>query len=217
MRTGNKLLLSFVAFAVLLMLLTDVLLWANFKRGIKGDLDEPKDNPWHTVTLQPVKVVKIESHLNDNIRIERADSFKIGYEDHSVQQVLYSQKGDTLFVQPGDARNIVIYCPAIETVLLLKSRVTLFNMHLPSLHVVSGDSCSVELNNDIAIGSLHVTGGRGNSFTVTGNVDSLYLELGPESAFHSEDVPYKFTSMKLDSLNELNLSGRSLKALKEIK
>lgn len=217
MRTGNKLLLSFVAFAVLLMLLTDILLWANFKRGITGNEDNPEKNEWHTSALQPVKVIKIESHNNYNVRIEKADSFKIGYQEDTLHQVLYSQNGDTLLVHPEENNNVVIYCPQIELVLLSKSGVTMYNMDLARLQVVAGDSCSIELINNIEIGSLHVTGGRENSFNLNGKVDSLYLELGPGGSFRSDDVPYKFTSMKLDSLNELNLTGSSLKALKEIK
>jgi hypothetical protein len=217
MRTGNKLLLSFVAFMVLMMLLTDVLLWANFKRGIMGDMDERGDNQRHTVTLQPVKVVKITSNQNYNVNIEKADSFRISYSIDTLNQILYSQIGDTLFVQPREEGFVTIGCPEIETILLVHSGVALNDLHLSHLNILAGDVCTVGFAGSVEIGALHITGGRENSIHLSGKIDSLYLQLGPKSSFSSDDVPYKFTSMKLDSLDELNLNGSSLKALKEIK
>jgi hypothetical protein len=217
MRTGNKLLLSFVAFMVLMMLLTDILLWANLKKGITGDSGEIQKRDWHTTTLQPIKVVKIKGNQNNNISIEKSDSFKISYAKDTLNQVLYSQQGDTLFVQAREERFVTISCPEIETVELLNSGVFLNDLHLSRLNIVSGNSCSVSFGGNTEIGSLYITGGRENILNINGKVDSLYLQLGPKSVFTSDDVPYKFTAMKLDSLNEMNLRGSSLNALKEIK
>lgn len=217
MRTGNKLLLSFVAFMVLMMLLTDILLWANLKKGITGDKGETQKRDWHTIALQPVKVVKIKSNQYNNIRIEKSDSFRISYAQDSLNKALYSQQGDTLFVQAREEGFITISCPDIETVVLVNSGVFLNDLHLSRLNILSDNSCSVEFNGNTAIGALYVIGGRENMLNINGKVDSLYLQLGPGSSFTSDDVPYKFSSMKLDSLNELNLKGSSLQALKEIK
>lgn len=217
MRTGNKLLLSFVAFMVLMMLLTDVLLWANFKKGKMGDKQEIRKRDLRTTALQPVKVVKITSNQNYNVNIEKSDSFRISYSIDTLNQALYSQSGDTLFVQPREEGFVTIGCPEMETILLVHSGVALNNLHLSQLNILAGDVCTVGFAGNVEIGALHITGGRENSINLSGKIDSLYLQLGPKSSFISDDVPYKFTSMKLDSLDELNLNGSSLKALKEIK
>jgi hypothetical protein len=213
MRTSNKLLIAFVAFVVLLMLGADVVMWANFKNGKTGDdiLRAPQTH-WKTHTLQPVKVVKVDSKYAIDITL--SDKYELTYSDEPLQ---YSQRGDTLFLQPSQSRSVILKCPDIQSLLLSQGDVNIYNLSAENLSVQLKDSSRLQIS-DSKFKSLHITGATQNHFRITsGNTDSLYLQLGKGSIFNSDDVPYQFTSMKLDSLEDIRLTGRSMNALKEIK
>jgi len=217
MRTSNKLLIAFVAFVVLLMLCSDIVMWANFRNGKTGD-DNLSDHQskWKTQALQPVNVVKIESR--HAIDITTSDKYELAFNDDDHGQVLYSQKNDTLFLQPSDDKRIILKCPDIQSLLIPSGGdVNIYNLNTRNLYIQLNDSSHLQLT-ESKVKSLRIAGLTSNELRITaGTVDSLYLQLGKGSRFFSEDVPYQFTSMKLDSLQDLQLTGRSINALKEIR
>ncbi|SFD19720.1 hypothetical protein SAMN05518672_101995 [Chitinophaga sp. CF118] len=221
MRTGNKLLLSFVALIVLLMLLSDIVLWANFKRGKSGDgelYEKLQSDLHHTIALQPARVLQMKSDGNYDVEIKKSDKYALSYSGDSTLQLMYSQHGDTLFLEPYKDRSVILYCPDIQTILLSNANVIMSDMKLARLNIISADSCHTTLEGT-SIGSFHFTGGTENYLRINGGaaIDSLHLKLGKYSSFISDDIPYKYTSMKIDSIKVFEIRGRSLEALKEIK
>lgn len=218
MRTSNKLLLAFAALVVLLMLSSDILLWANFKKGISGDeyLADGIPARKHTSTIKPFKVVKLKSEHPESFRVdvEQKDDYQISYEKGRNVKFLYSQLGDTLYVDAFNTQYLILYCPDMKGIIVERGNLALYNAHLRELYITVADSCRAFIP-EAQIGSLHFKGGKGNQVSIAGKVDSLFLELGKDSRFTSYDVLYKYAEMKLDSLIDLDLKGRSLWALKK--
>lgn len=221
MRTGNKLLLAFVALVVLLMLFSDIVLWANFKKGITGNERQPlhAEKKPQTIALQPVKVLVLTGDGSLGVAQSKGESYLVldGYT--STNQFSYSQTNDTLSIQLFSGNGITLSCPDINTVLLSHSTLRIYNQKLSQLNIRMGDSCRAELMT-MNIGMLSITGGIGSDVSLSdgaSEIDSFKLQLGKYSSFGSYDIPYQYTNMKMDSIKSLMITGRSLNALKEIK
>jgi hypothetical protein len=95
------------------------------------------------------------------------------------------------------------------------------NLDIPQLDIHMEDNCIVDLNS-VKISKLNVDGGKESKLSIFGNgtdqgIGSFRLQLGKNSEFRSQDVPYQQTDIKLDSINILEMTGRSLNVLKQIK
>jgi hypothetical protein len=226
MRTGNKLLLSFVALVVVLMFCSDIVLWANFKKGIFGDKEsEMKPRKLNAIYLKPFKVLKLKGHHMFGIGASNETVPNILFDaDSAKNQFIWSQEGDTLSIQLLTEDGITLYTPAINTILLSDGcNLRVYNQPAtsPKLNIIMGDSCYAEFLS-VKIRSLKITGGISSTVKLIdingeNKVDSFVLQLGKHSNFESEDVPYLYTNIKVDSINRLNITDRSLDALKEIK
>jgi len=224
MKTSNKLLLSFAGLIVLLMLLSDTVIWANYKRGRSGDgllTDNDDDNgKGRSVALGQFKVVKIQGKGSDKIGIQHDEKFQISYWSDKEQQFVYSTQNDTLFITLRKDDQFTVKCPSVNTIILSgQSGVSIRDFDVPEIHVIGRDSSEIELVNN-KLGILDVTAGIAADFTNTGDesrIDSIHLELGKGSRLKSFNIPYRGVSMKVDSLQELLLEGRSLSSLKQIK
>jgi hypothetical protein len=227
MRTSNKLLLAFVALVVLVMLFSNIVLWANFKKGIYHDkyLDQQKaftNQKRSVVSLMPFKVLQLKGHHMFGVSASQTGSPFILFDgDSATNQFTWSQKNDTLFVQLLSENGITLFCSDITTILLASGCNLRVNdqLSMPHLNIRMSDSCYTELVR-VKIGSLNISGGRESTVKVIesdSRIDSLKLQLGKSSSFMSYDIPYQYSSVKIDSIKTLEITGRSLSTFKEIK
>ena len=221
MKTSNKLLLSFLGLIVLLMLLSDTVIWANYKGGKSGDdaLTED-DNKVNKIPVSAFKVLKIEGKVDFKQSVVKTEKYELSFWGKKDQQFLYSTQDDTMFIKLRDGDHFSLGCPSLEMVILSdESGVSLQNFDLPSLNIQADKFCDIELI-DMKVNVLGVKGGEENEFVAMGEksrIDSIHLQLGKSSVLKSFDVPYGKVSMDVDSLRELELRGESLSSMKQIK
>jgi hypothetical protein len=222
MRTANKLLLSFVALFVLLMLFSDIVLWANFKNGKNGDEELQIREKLFALALEPVKVLRLTG-ISHQLQITTSDKPTLIFKGDTTGQFTYSQKNDTLFFDMHkEGISTMLALPAIEAVYLAQGcGVVVTGFDIPQLDIRMGDNCAVDLNS-MKISMLNIDGGKESKLLMTGNesdqgIGSFRLQLGKNSEFKSLNVAYQQTEIKLDSINILEMTGRSLNVLKEIK
>lgn len=224
MRTANKLLLSFVALLVLLMLFSDIVLWANFKKGRSGDNDLHISERLAGIALQPVKVLRLTG-VSHQLQITTSDKPTLILRGDTAGQFTYSQKNDTLFFDMHkDGGSTMLALPGIDAIYLSQGcGVMVNNFDIPQLDIHMGDSCTVDLNS-VKISKLNIDGGKESKLSMMGNgrgsdngIDSFRLELGKNGEFRSFDVRYHYTDIRVDSLKVLEMRGASLDVLKKIK
>jgi len=223
MKTSNKLLLSFVGLIVLLMLLSDTVMWANYKRGRSGDgllTDDDINSRERMISVSAYKVLKIEGTTSDRLTVDRGEKYQIKFWGPKDQQLNYSTRNDTMFIKLRGEDPFVLQCPSLQTVILSEGTgISLREFNLPTLKIQAAKSCDIELI-DMKVNVLDVNGGDENEFTAMGKdsqVDSIHLQLGRSSVLKSFEVPYGHVSMAVDSLRELQLTGESLTSMKQIK
>jgi hypothetical protein len=223
MKTSNKLLLSFLGLIVLLMLLSDTVIWANYKNGKSGDgalTDDDNGGKTNKIPVSAFKVLKIEGKVDFKQSVTKTEKYELSFWGKKDQQFLYSTQNDTMFIKLRDGDHFSLGCPTLETVILSDgSGVSLRDFDLSTLHILADKSCGIELTN-MKINVLDVKGGEENEFVATGDesrIDSIHLQLGKSSVLKSFDVPYGHVSMDVDNLRELELRGESLSSMKQIK
>lgn len=225
MKTSNKLLLIFFITLVSLMLISDIVLWANFKRGVYGNnlfgKREENYKPRPATTLQPYKVIKIEADSVEQwVNIELAKEYAIRNDGLSDTVATFCrQEGDTLFVRAIPRGQIFVYCPAFTTLIMndrTKTTVSLFKQD--QFTVRAGERCMVNLSST-KFGSLDLRGGKQSSvvFNYGCEIDTLHMALGKGSDFRSNDVPFKQVDMEMDEWEVFSVDGRSIPAMKQIK
>lgn len=223
MRTANKLLLSFVALFVLLMLFSDIVLWANFKKNRNGDDDLVIKKRDDNIKLQPVNVVYITG-VSNRITITPGDSPIIVLGGDTTGRFTYVQKSDTVFLHMyKETGSTWLNIPTVRSIHLAQgSGISLSDFDVPQLDIYMEDSCDADLHS-VKAAKLNVEGGKESTFSIQGEredhggVDSFRLKLGKNGEFRSVDVPYLHTDIKVDSLKVFEMRGVSLNALKEIK
>lgn len=223
MRTANKLLLSFVALVVLLMLFSDIVLWANFKKGRNGDDDLVIKKRDDNIALQPVNVLYITG-VSHQVTITPGNQPIIVLGGDTTGRFTYVQKSDTLFLHMyKETGSTWLNIPTIRSIhLAQRSSISLSDFDVPQLDIYMEDSCDANINT-IKVSKLNIEGGKDDRLSMHGDkknnsaVDSFRLKLGKNSEFRSFDVPYLQTDIKVDSLKILEMTGESLNVLKEIK
>ena len=222
MKTSNKLLLSFVGLIVVLMLLSDTVMWANYKRGRSGDglLTDDDNGKEISKPVNAFKVLKIEGKVNDRLTVVRGEKYQIKFWGDKDQRFNYSTQNDTMLIKLRDGDHFTLGCPALQTVILSEgSGISMQEFNLPALNILADKSCNIELIN-MKVNVLDVKGGEENEFTAMGKdskVDSISLQLGKSSVLKSYEVPYGHVSMAVDNLRGLELTGESLTSMKQIR
>lgn len=223
MKTSNKLLLSFVGLIVLLMFLSDTVIWANYKRGKSGDgalTDDDNNNKVNKIPINAFKVLKIEGKVNFKQNVVRTEKYELSFWGEKNQQFQYSNQNDTMFIKLREDDHFSLGCPALQTVILSEhGGISLQGFELPALNILADKFCDIELI-DMKVNVLDVKGGEENEFTAMGahsQIDSINLQLGKSSRLKSYDVSYGHMSMNVDSLRELQLDAKSLSSMKQIK
>jgi hypothetical protein len=220
MKTSNKLLLSFIGLIILLMLLSDAVIWANYKNGKAGDGPLKEDIISNKlIPLKEFKVLKIDGIEHHRLSVFQSEKYEIEYWGDEKTPVRYSYNGDTLLMTVLEEWKCNLKCPVLNTVILSAANVNLNKFELPRLSIQADKGCKIEVI-DMNIGRFDVQGKGGNELTIfrgESKIDSLQLKFGKGSVVKSFDVPYKYISMDVDSLKELQLTGQSLSGMKQIK
>jgi len=228
MKTSNKLILIFFITLVSGMLISDIVLWANFKRGVLGHSpfgDREEDNLSRTnAPLQPFKVIKVETHEEQWwVNVTLAEKYAINnFSMKDSALASFRQVGDTLIIHPIRAdrdRLINVYCPAFTTLIMendTKVTVSLFDQN--QFAVRAGEKCVVNLSST-KFRSLDLRGGVKSSvvFNYGCEIDTLHMALGKGSDFRSNDVPFKQVDMEMDEWAVFSVDGRSIPAMKQVK
>jgi len=226
MKTSIKLLLFFVGIVLFLVLASDVVLWAYFKKGINGDgtvLRFPKKGDNVEVAkmtvLRPFKAIVINE---DNVRIMYDTENRIGNlgGESEVPSNYYKQVGDTLYILPGEGNGISVYCKAVTYIRLAKDslHVEIVTLKQPSLEVTGLDDCYVEMSG-LEIENFTYKGGKNNKVLTRelGNFDTMNVQLGWYGSVELQDVTVKNFSVKADSMRALRLDEIGLSQLTQFK
>ncbi|WPQ63226.1 hypothetical protein SIO70_33185 [Chitinophaga sancti] len=226
MKTSIKLLLFFVGIVLLLVLASDVVLWAYFKKGINGDgtvLRFPKkgDNAEvaQMTVLQPFKAIVINTN---NVRIMYDKENRIGNlgGESEVPSNYYKQVGDTLYILPGEGDGISVYCKSVPYIRLAKDslHVEIATLKQPSLEVTGLDDCYVEMSG-VEIENFTYNGGKNNKVSTRerGNFDTMNVQLGWYGSVYLQDVTVKNFSVKADSMRALKVDEIGLSQLTQFK
>jgi hypothetical protein len=221
MKTSYKLLLAFFGLLVLLMLIADGVIWANYKRGYtgKGPIKTEVNTPQLGVKLPAFKVLKINGVPGHNLSIIKGDTGRIILSDGHQDAFLYTAQHDTVILNL-EGRNVsALECAGVEAIILSSGGLVLSDFDGASLDIQSAESCFIELVN-VRIGKLRVNGGAQNELRLNGStskIDSLQVALGKNSVMMSFDVSYGKVAVDVDSLRELQMTGASLSAMKQIR
>jgi hypothetical protein len=206
------------------MLFSDIVLWANFKKNRNGDKALQMRERLAGIVLQPVKVLCLKG-VAHHLQITTSDKPTLILRGDTAGQFTYSQKNDTLFFdmhKEDEDGSTMLALSGIDAIYLSQGcGVMVSNLDIPQLDIHMEDNCIVDLNS-VKISKLNVDGGKESKLSIFGNgtdqgIGSFRLQLGKNSEFRSQDVPYQQTDIKLDSINILEMTGRSLNVLKQIK
>ncbi|MBW8688119.1 hypothetical protein [Chitinophaga rhizophila] len=221
MKTSYKLFLGFTGLLVLMMLIANIVVWANFKNGYsgKGPIQTAVNAANRTMKLPAFKVLKLEGIDEHHFPVIKSDSNEIVFSEAIDSSFVYSIQNDTLFLNLGDYNLSTLRCTQLNSVIVAKGSVFLQEFNQPLLDVSIGKGCTAMLQ-QVQFGRLTVAGGEESTLRIYENmtkVDSLTANLGTNSIFESENVPYKYLELDIDKLKELNMTGASLSSMKQIR
>lgn len=221
MTTSNKLLLGFTGVLVLFMLLSAIILKANYNKGItniKGQ--EPKEDPDYAKTTLPAfKALVLRNtspepaNQGASFRIRESNDYALEFYKNATFHVT----GDTLYVEVSKSRDVVLFCPTISYIGNTSNYgLDLNSTKAPVLQIMSSSPTSTGIYNT-EISSFSYTGTPDNRLEINeeNKLDSVRIMMGKNGSLFFY-APYKFGEFKVDSLNELNLAGKSIQSLKQI-
>lgn len=222
MKTSIKLLLIFVGIVGMLVLASDVVLWAYFKKGINGDgqvlkFPQKGDNMEmeKMADLRPFKAIVSSA---DHVRIMNGTENRIGnYNDSSNY---FKQVGDTLYILPVKGGTVSVYCQSVQYIRLAKDslHVAIVSLKQPSLAVNGLDKSYVEMTAP-EIGNFSYKGGKNNSIVTNGagNLDTMDVQLGTNGSVYVQDQLIKNFRLKADSMKGLRLDEIAMLKLEQFK
>ncbi|SFO25209.1 hypothetical protein SAMN05428949_4664 [Chitinophaga sp. YR627] len=221
MKTSYKLLIAFAGFLVLLMLIANSVMWANFKRGYsgKGPITMEVNKPRTGLDLKPFKVLVLEGPRDSHLPVIKADKNVVVFREDQNGKFMYSYHNDTLFLNLNKHNVSVLECTDVTDVILKEGSVFLQQFNQPVLNVLAKEGCGIHII-DVQLGKLAVSGGDGCELKVEGDyskVDSLQVTLGKNSAVESYNVPYKDVQMDIETLAVFRMEGISAASIKKIR
>lgn len=221
MKTSYKLLIAFAGLLVLLMLIANTVIWANYKRGYsgRGPIKVEVNKERRGLELQAFKVLVIEGPRDHNLPVMKSDKNNVVFIEDVDGKFEYSYHNDTLFLNLKQSHVVVLECTALTDVVIKEGAVFLQKFNQPVLNVKAKDGCGIQLI-DVQLGKLDVSGGEGCGLKIEGDfskVDSLRVALGKNSAVESYNVPYGDVQMDIENLTSLQMVGTSLSSIKKIR
>lgn len=221
MKTSYKLLIAFAGLLILLMLIADGVIWANYKKGYNGKeaIRTEVNQPRRGQDLKPFKVLVLEGSRDHTLPIAKSDKNVVVFTENQDGKFMYSLHNDTLFLNLNNYHISVLECTDLTDVVVKGSAVLLQRFNQPVLNVHAKDGCRIGLI-DVQLGKLTVSGGEGCELKLQGDyskVDSLQVALGKNSAVESYNVPYKDVQMDIETLAVFRMEGISAASIKKIR
>jgi hypothetical protein len=221
MKTSNKLLLGFSGVLVLLMLLSAIILKANYNKGITNtNRHQPQQDPdYAKVTIPAFKALVLKNTAANAEKHEATIYIRESpeYNFEFYKNATYNMSGDTLVVEISKARDIVVFSPAIS---YIDNRtdyaITLNDIKSPKLEITTGNSVRTYMSST-KINSFAFTGGENNTLEVSEDniLDSVKVTMNKRGSLYFY-APYQAGEFRVDSLDNLNITGKSLQSLKRI-
>ncbi|MGF6926119.1 putative secreted protein [Chitinophaga sp. W2I13] len=218
MKTSSKLLLGFSGVMVLFMLFSAIILKANYNKGITNIKNhEPQQDPdYAKVTLPAFKALVLKNTTaNGGVTIYVRESPEYSLEFY--KNATYDMSGDTLYVAINKARDITLYAPVIGYIDNKSDySLTISDVKSPKLEINAGKSLRTFVINT-KINSFAFTGGENNTLEVNEDniLDSVKVTMAKHGSLYFY-APYQSGEFSVDSLDNLNITGRSLQSLKRI-
>ncbi len=221
MKTSYKLLIAFAGLLILLMLIADGVIWANYKKGYNGKeaIRTEVNQPRRGQDLKPFKVLVLEGTRDNNLPVIKSDKNVAVFTENQDGKFEYSFHNDTLFLNLKNYHVSILECTDLTDVVIKEGAVFLQRFNQPVLNVHAKEGCSIDLI-DVQLGKLTVSGGEGCELKVQGDyskIDSLQVALGKNSALESYNVPYKDVQMDIQTLAVFRMEGVSASAIKKIR
>lgn len=222
MKTSIKMLLVFVGIVLLLVLASDVVLWAYFKKGINGDGEKLQfgekivDN---AIVLKPFKAIVLSTNRANRLNLIADSNYRIEYKGFNGEQLPYRLDGDTLYILPNNAYEVIVRCPSVQFIRAAVNNLSLEMTRFiqPSLSVVGLNDFSLQFTN-VDIKKLSYKGGQSNSVLaqMKSNIDSVNIDLGLYGNVKFLNTTINSLSVKADSLLNLNLDKSGLLKLEKL-
>lgn len=211
MKTSNKLLLGFLGALVLLMLCTDIILRANYSKGITNVNSGGRRDaaPPTTITLQPFRIVKVETVSGQpqrdsaySVRVKQIKTMDGNATATSETRVTSTWPTGFLSIKPDEKYTLTKHSSdsllvryAADTLII-----TVFNsgdleLRAPAIKQVIAPSSHMRFN-DMKSPSLIVTAGpKAETYFSNSQIGILSFSGGRESNLVIDD------STKIDSVN----------------
>lgn len=222
MKTSIKMLLVFVGIIVLLMLASDVLLWAYFKKGINGDgkaLRFQGDDVDKEIALRPFKAIVVHPSQGNQLEVMADSNFKVVPMGLDGAQFHYKQEGDTLYLLPNNAYKVLVYCPSVHFIRAAANNINMgvSGFKQSSLEVIGLDDFSIGFS-EVFLHQLICKGGKNNMINswTRSDIDSVKIELGLYGQIDFSNLKLVGLSVKADSLRELSIDKWGLLKLTKL-
>lgn len=221
MKTSNKLLLGFSGVLVLLMLFSAIILKANYNKGITNVKNyQPQQDPDYAKVTTPAFKALVLKNTAANAEKHEATIYVRESPEYSFEfykNATYNMSGDTLVVEISKARDIVIFC---RTISYIDNRtdygITITDIKSPKLEINAGNAVRTFMLTT-KINSFAFTGGENNTLEVNEDniLDSVKVSMDKGGSLYFY-APYQSGEFRVDSLDNLNITGKSLQSLKRI-
>lgn len=225
MKTSIKMLLVFVGIVLFLVLASDVMLWAYFKKGMNGDgtaLRYPKeeDNNYSQkmTDLRPFKVIVVNTNQL-SVMLDTKNmigNMSRGSEEPTANY--FKQVGDTLYILSDN--DVAVYCTSVELIKLTKdsSKLNLSTFKQPEMTIEAQDDCETDLTG-LEIEKFNYKGGKNNKIVTRfiGSFDQLNVQLGKYGSLYLQDITVNNIDLKADSMKGLRLDDIAMLRLKQFK
>lgn len=209
MKTSKKLFLGFLGLLVLLMLGTDIVLRANYSRGItNSNMGGRKTVPLVTLKLQPFQVIKIASAtgkpINDTLfetKVEQMGTPNDGTTNRTEIRSTWATGG--ISFKPGDQYSLVkstedsvLISYVADTLVLTLIKSGKLDLQAPSLKAIIAPSAHLWIN-DIKTPSLTV---------VTGPHVEAYFHQTQIGIFSFSGSQYNSLNIQESTMDSVNIT-----------
>ena len=222
MKTSSKLIIAFGSWIFAMLLFSAIILRVNFSKGVTNIDESSSISNRIPETIQPFKALVLENGVlkdlnKDFVNIMLVEGDKYSADGLSKGNFYY--KGDTLFVKNSDKSWITLTVPSIDYIeqqgKIWYLKIEGFNK-LSDLNIVG----NADTYTSIEGSTIHSLNYKGNSNThlfiqESNTIDSADLELKKGTLIFK--ATNKYADLKIDSLENVELSGDILKSIKSIK
>ncbi|NIG52962.1 hypothetical protein [Chitinophaga sp. Cy-1792] len=245
MKTSTKLIFGFFGVLIFLLLLSDITIWASFKNGktnqewvdnwskkMKGRENQPEQKI-NQISVQPFKVLLVFNEKAEKFHKEiEGKGGNYQFQDSYMNLVSdtkpsiecwgytpkYQQSGDTLYLWLDNEHHITLKTPDVQEIRSSYASIELNDLNIDHLTIATSAHCG-NIFNQNNIKNLVIAGNENNYLEIRNDahISSVDITLKKGSELQLDDVSFDKHKISVDSLDRLDLQGRSLKMLTEIK